>query len=175
MSAVEACTIPVDTIALNRFLLPSSFSLALVFKHLLHTRSKDGQGYVVNNRSALRQWRDAKEDELKYAWSAPSADRELFAKAMVWWDRRLQLGDLAITQMPPNWVLQGWLRGDTSMERHWHEASKRWDTLPFDPARASSAAHSLSKTPMAQLGLRAAHIYGLDRRDWEERNAATRD
>jgi len=104
MSAVEACAIPTNTIALDRFLLPSSFSLCLVFKHLLHTRSKDGGGgYVVNNRSALRQWRDAKEEELKYAWSAPSANRELFAKAMVWWDRRLQQGDLAITQMvrPP--------------------------------------------------------------------------
>ena len=100
MSAVEACTIPTNTIGRDRFLLPSSFSLCLVFKHLLHTRSKDGGGgYVVNNRSALRQWRDAKEEELKYAWSAPTANRELFAKAVVWWDRRLQRGDLAITQM----------------------------------------------------------------------------
>jgi len=60
------------------------------------------------------------------------------------------------------------------MEQHWHEATKRWDTLPFDPARSSTAAHSLSKAPRAQLGLRAAHLYGLDRQDWEQKNSARR-
>ncbi|GAA5841220.1 hypothetical protein JCM9279_000582 [Rhodotorula babjevae] len=175
MSAVEDCTIPKDPIEPHRYASPSKTGLALVLKHLIHTRRADNGVYVFMNRYALGKWRAEQEKELKEDWAAPSAHRELFAKAMVWWNERLQRGDLSVEQMPPTSVLKGWLAGDTSMERHWHEASKRWDTLRFDPVRGSYTALSLSKAPRAQLGLRAAQIYGLDGRDWEARNAARRD
>ncbi|GAA5889785.1 hypothetical protein JCM8208_001130 [Rhodotorula glutinis] len=171
MYAVEACTIPTHALSRDKFLNPSQHSLTLVLKHILHTKRLDNGEYVLTNRSAFAQWRARQEMELREAWCAPSAHRELFAKAMVWWDRRLQRGDLRVDQMPPPSVLKGWLAGEASLEQYWDPVAKRWGTtVSYDPARA----HSLSKAPRAQLGLRAAHIYGLDGQDWEERNAARR-
>ena len=99
MSAVEACTIPTDPIEPHRYVTPAKTGLALVLKHLIHTKRREGGDYVFYNRSALGQWRAEQEKQLKEAWAAPSAHRELFAKAMVWWNERLQRGDLAVTQM----------------------------------------------------------------------------
>ncbi|KPV77399.1 uncharacterized protein RHOBADRAFT_41391 [Rhodotorula graminis WP1] len=176
MSAVVSCVIPTGILARDKFLSPHFTGLHLVLKHLIRTKRRDPNRFVVRDRSALIRWREAVEDHLTSAWvAAPAEHRELFAKAMVWWDRRLQHGDLLIAQMPPTSVLKGWLGGDTRMERYWDEDTKTWRThLPHDLARASAAAHSLSKAPRAQLGLRAAQIYGLDGQDWEERNAARR-
>ncbi|GAA5889845.1 hypothetical protein JCM8208_001145 [Rhodotorula glutinis] len=169
--------------------------LAVLIALLIRTRSATTHRNVFPGRETLDDWRRATVNALTEDWERVGADRSLFAKGLIWFNSKMQRGEVEnVDEMPPLWVMQAWLASGHGLEHHWDERTGRWVDNPNEGSAGSTGPpklldppyqgppqprdpilpvdwhnfRSLGSTPIAQLSYGAARHYRLDKQAWEE-------
>ncbi|KPV77404.1 uncharacterized protein RHOBADRAFT_41396 [Rhodotorula graminis WP1] len=175
---------------------PSRTSLANVFRRV---RQFFAPGHPHADQSILAgnvtQW---KADSMNGLWDAgawqgaDSAVRRRFSRAVLWLDQQLQGQDdpsrviqtvrklTSVDQLPNLDTLKAWLGPESAHYTTAQGYPLRFFVEPgsaevlFHEAPAGTEAHSLgrvSRGPEAEIGRRAACVYGVDREEWRRERA----